>query len=131
VKRITVMFNGMSTNGTSDPLVRIGSGGVTATGYSSVASYIATAGATSTATSTTGFNIRDAASGAIRNGQMTITNVSGNIWVSAHTMCDLPNGTTCVGAGGVTLSGTLDRVSITAANGTDTFDAGSINILYE
>jgi hypothetical protein len=35
------------------------------------------------------------------------------------------------GAGGVTLSGVLDRVIITTANGTDTFDAGSINILYE
>jgi hypothetical protein len=33
--------------------------------------------------------------------------------------------------GFVPLSGTLDRVRITTANGTDTFDAGSINILYE
>lgn len=33
--------------------------------------------------------------------------------------------------GVVTLSGTLDRVNITTVNGTDTFDAGSINILYE
>ena len=29
------------------------------------------------------------------------------------------------------LAGTLDRVRITTVNGTDTFDAGSINILYE
>jgi hypothetical protein len=29
------------------------------------------------------------------------------------------------------LSGALDRVVITTINGTDTFDAGSINILYE
>jgi hypothetical protein len=35
------------------------------------------------------------------------------------------------GAGTKTLSGTLDRVRITTSNGTDTFDAGSINILYE
>jgi hypothetical protein len=34
-------------------------------------------------------------------------------------------------AGSKTLSGTLDRVRITTVNGTDTFDAGSINILYE
>ena len=34
-------------------------------------------------------------------------------------------------SGTVTLSGTLDRVRITTVNGTDTFDAGSINILYE
>jgi hypothetical protein len=35
------------------------------------------------------------------------------------------------GGGGKTLSGTLDRVRITTVNGTDTFDAGTINILYE
>jgi hypothetical protein len=33
--------------------------------------------------------------------------------------------------GTVTLSGTLDRVRITTVNGTDTFDAGTVNILYE
>lgn len=33
--------------------------------------------------------------------------------------------------GGKTLSGTLDRVRITTVNGTDTFDAGTINIMYE
>ena len=36
----------------------------------------------------------------------------------------------CV-AGGKALSGTLDRVRITTVNGSDTFDAGTINILYE
>jgi uncharacterized repeat protein (TIGR02059 family) len=33
--------------------------------------------------------------------------------------------------GAKSLSATLDRVCITTVNGTDTFDAGSINILYE
>jgi hypothetical protein len=31
----------------------------------------------------------------------------------------------------VGLSGTLDRVRITTVNGTDTFDAGVINLLWE
>jgi len=131
VKRITVMFNGVSTNGTSDPLVQIGAGSITTTGYSSVGSYIATGNVTSTNTVTNGFNIRDAAANAVRNGHMVITNVSGYIWVSSHTLCDLPNGTSNVGGGGLTLSGVFDRVRITTTNGTDTFDAGSINILYE
>jgi hypothetical protein len=34
-------------------------------------------------------------------------------------------------SGSIALSGTLDRVRITTVNGTDTFDAGTINILYE
>ena len=40
---------------------------------------------------------------------------------------------TISGSSGVTYpsGGTLDRVRITTVNGTDTFDAGSINILYE
>jgi hypothetical protein len=33
--------------------------------------------------------------------------------------------------GQVSLGGVLDRVRITTANGTDTFDAGTVNILYE
>jgi hypothetical protein len=36
-----------------------------------------------------------------------------------------------LGSGSISLGGTLDRVRITSDNGTDTFDAGSINILYE
>jgi hypothetical protein len=31
----------------------------------------------------------------------------------------------------VSLSGTLDRIRLTTVNGSDTFDAGSINIIYE
>jgi hypothetical protein len=34
-------------------------------------------------------------------------------------------------AGSLALGGTLDRVRLTTVNGTDTFDAGSINIMYE
>jgi hypothetical protein len=34
-------------------------------------------------------------------------------------------------SGTKSLSATLDRIRITTVNGTDTFDAGSINILYE
>jgi hypothetical protein len=41
------------------------------------------------------------------------------------------SGWSVTGAGNLSLSGALDRVRITSFNGTDTFDAGSINILYE
>jgi len=36
-----------------------------------------------------------------------------------------------VTAGSISLAAVLDRIRITTVNGTDTFDAGSINILYE
>jgi hypothetical protein len=129
VKRVTVMFNGVSTSGTSNRLVQIGSGSITSSGYQSSASGGATA--VTTSTSTAGFIIDNAVAAADTISTVCfIVNVSGNIWVSSGT------GTSSAGAfranaGNVTLSGTLDRVRITTVNGTDTFDAGSINILYE
>jgi len=130
VKRITVMFNGVSTNGSSSPLVQLGtSGGVVTSGYGGTGSLIA-----STVTSqnfTTGFGERSQDSAAVRSGAWVITNVSGNIWVCAGVLGRSDGANTSVTGGTVTLGGTLDRVRITTVNGTDTFDAGSINILYE
>jgi hypothetical protein len=63
-------------------------------------------------------------------GHVFLTNVSGNVWIySSNVVSTSPRASQ--GTGGLTLSGSLDRVRITTSNGTDTFDAGSINILYE
>jgi hypothetical protein len=130
VERITVMWNGVSTSGSSSPLVQLGtSGGVVTSGYGGTGSLIA-----STVTSqnfTTGFGERSQDSAAVRSGSWVITNVSGNIWVCAGVLGRSDGANTSVTGGTVTLGGTLDRVRITTVNGTDTFDAGSINILYE
>jgi hypothetical protein len=133
VKRVTVMFNGVSTNGTSNLQIQVGAGSVTTSGYSSVSS--ATGGGieiTPTAVVTSGMVIRnETGAGGVLSGIIHLTNITGNTWVSSHTFCD--TGTTRVGMGGgnIALSGTLDRLRITTVNGTDTFDNGSINILYE
>ena len=124
-KRITVMFNGVSTNGTSSYQVQIGNGSVITTGYASGA-YNGGGG-----TATTGFLIAAGAATLIFSGTMTLLNVSSNIWVSASTLVRTNDGVASIGSGSITLSGTLDRVRITTVNGTDTFDAGSINIMYE
>lgn len=134
VKRITVMFNGVSTSGTSTPLIQIGSSSVTTSGYVSGSSGAAVSGAnlTNGTTSTTGFVIFGTLASDLIYGTMIITNISGNIWVSSHATYVATGQQVCSnGAGSITLSGTLDRVRITTTNGTDTFDAGSINILYE
>jgi len=134
VKRITVMFNGVSTNGTSVVQVQIGAGSIVSTGYVS-ASMSGSATSSGTTASTTGFAIYNVNAAAdVRSGHFIITNISGNIWVCSFTIGNGANGTTdaaCFGGGNITLGGTLDRVRITTVNGTDTFDAGSINILYE
>jgi hypothetical protein len=65
-------------------------------------------------------------------GQIVITNVTGNLWCSASNLSAFGSvSVTATGAGTITLGGTLDRVRITSLAGTSTFDAGSVNILYE
>lgn len=134
VKRITVMFNGVSTSGTSSFLIRIGSGSIATANYSSVASSYANALGTSTA----GFILTQAnVAGSVYNGHAVITNISGNIWIASSIL--LPSGgqsgQSSGGTSATAISGTLDQIRITTVNGTDTFDttpsAGTINIIYE
>jgi hypothetical protein len=132
VKRVTVMFSGVSTNGTSNPLVQIGtSSGVTTSGYVGTGSEC---GSSTAATSfTTGFGIRSAVSTNTVQGILILCclNQTSNIWVASGTTAQPSSAFTHQIAGTVTLSATLDRVRVTTVNGTDAFDAGSINILYE
>ena len=131
VRRITVMLNGVSTNGTSDFLVQIGSGSVTTSGYSSQRAFIQTATANASTNNTNGILFIATQSAAdAKVGHAVLTNVSGNIWVASATIATI-NSMFCWSAGSITLGGTLDRVRITTVNGTDTFDAGTINILFE
>ena len=126
VKRITVLFSGVSTNGSSLVIVRVGSGSVTTTGYVSTAS---TSGAN--ATSTAGFLVNYVADATyFYRGQLQITLISGTTYVASGN--NALSAINCsVSAGDVTLSGVLDRIRLTTVNGTDTFDAGTVNILYE
>ena len=132
VKRITVMLNGVSTNGTSIVQIQLGAGSVTTSGYSAFAS--ASTGAGYFGTASTGF-IVDGSSTATaantRQGSVVFSLLSSNTWVANGSVgCSSQNVVFSV-SGSIALGGTLDRVRITTVNGTDTFDAGSINILYE
>jgi hypothetical protein len=132
VKRITVMFNGVSTNGTSSFLIQLGdSGGVETTGYLGSGFYFSTGG--NNTNSTAGFIINTFAQVTTIYGQMTINLLDSttNTWTQ-NGIFSAPAATLSFYSSGVKpLSATLDRVRITTTSGTDTFDAGSINILYE
>jgi hypothetical protein len=138
VKRITVMFDDVSTNGSSIPAIQIGdSGGVETTGYSGQGnSFTKSSGAiniVTTTANTIGFNLSSTittSASATLSGTATITNFSGNVWVF-NSFNSQGDGSSGAGTGVKTLSATLNQVRITTVNGTDTFDAGSINILYE
>ena len=127
VKRITVMLNGVSTSGTSNLLVQVGAGSVTTTGYLSNSASGATV-----VTSTAGF-ICTVSIGTASTviGHIIITLLNSNNWVSSHVIGANSGNITSSGGGNISLGGTLDRVRITTVGGTDTFDGGSINILYE
>jgi hypothetical protein len=132
VKRITVMFNGVSTNGTSNVQVQVGSGSFSTTSYlSSVA--VINAG-TSQAGSTTGIIVTNGLAAANNfSGLITFALIASNQWVaSGNTQHSTATGAMFMAAGYTpALANVLDRVRITTVGGTDTFDAGSINILYE
>jgi len=134
VKRITVMFNNVSTSGTSIPIIQIGtSGGIQNTSYSSTGSQINSGGTAAYAAQTTGFGIGgNTAAANTKFGLviLSLLDLSTGIWAVSGSVADL-GGAQMFVAGAKTLSGTLDRVRITTVNGTDTFDLGSINILYE
>jgi hypothetical protein len=66
----------------------------------------------------------------LNTGIIEIVNVSGNIWVAYHAG-KISTTNIVSGGGSKTLSDTLDRVRLTTVGGTDTFDAGSVNIMYE
>jgi hypothetical protein len=130
VKRITVMFNGVSTNGSSQVIIQLGdSGGVETSGYVGAASY-STAASTSWSSGIMWADTSSAAAAYARHGTFVISNLTSNVWaafgVNANSI-----GNTFVTSGTKELSATLDRVRITTVNGTDVFDAGSINIMYE
>ena len=135
VKRITLMFNGVSTSGTVNYLVQIGSGSVTSTGYVTGATVIsmATGNTASGVSSTAGFIIASVNAANVYSGIFTLINQSGNVWVANYVLSTTAGGNQIAQGAGIlsTLGGALDRIRITTTNGTDTFDAGSINILYE
>jgi hypothetical protein len=131
VKRITVMFNGVSTNGTSNLQIQLGdSGGIETTGYASTGSGMLNASNYTASSSTAGYYISSVLAANIISGHMILTKIDGNTWISSHTLKAATN-IVLYGGGDKTLSDTLSQVRITTANGTDTFDAGTINIQYE
>lgn len=132
-KRITVTFNAVSLSSTANLLVQIGtSSGVETTSYASSCAYSGSSVDSGAASSTSGFIIRAGAAAVAVSGILTIANVTGNTWVSGFAGARTDGGVASSNTGGGTkaLGGTLDRVRITSTS-TDTFDAGSINILYE
>ena len=131
VKRITVMFNGVSTNGGNPFLIQVGSGSVTTSGYASSCSY--QGASTSGTNGTAGFYMWRGGAGESQSGAFTIYLVSGTTYIGSGVFgySSAQSYSTTGGGTSPALSGALDRIRITTVNGTDAYDGGAINILYE
>lgn len=127
VKRITVMLNQVSGSGTSNFMVQLGdSGGIENTGYT---------GAVNREVNVLGFSagfiLMFSTTAAVTNTiQVIISNINSNNWICSFISTRSDNYVS-YGVGVKSLSDVLTQLRITTVNGTDTFDAGSINILYE
>jgi hypothetical protein len=130
VKRITVMFNGVSTSGTSPMQIQIGAGSFTTSGYSGSSSGGTTGSATSNNSTGFLFTYVNVAATAY-SGIASLHNITGNAWIESGVLGGATTGVFNTSGGTISIGGTLDRIRITTVNGTDTFDAGTINIMYE
>jgi hypothetical protein len=132
VKRITISFNSISITSSSNTLlIQIGSGSITSTGYSSQS----WAASVNSGIFTSGFVFVTNTFAAVNtfSGTVVLTLIGSNTWVSSGNVNYM--NTASVGyissGNSPSLSGTLDRIRLTTQSDTDTFDAGSVNIMYE
>jgi len=138
VKRITVMFAGVSTSGTSVVTMLLGTGSTTYATSGYLGTMFASLGTSSNAVSnfTTAITTSDtSASTWVRHGLYVFTNITGNSWTFTGSLANSDTARTSFTSGSVSLGAALTAVRITTVNGTDTFDttpsAGTVNILYE
>ena len=131
-KKITILFNGVSTNGSSPIRFQLGSTSFQTTGYLGGVSNTLNANATNGSSFSSGFDFANGGSATLLYGVLNLYNLSSSSYVASAIFGQTTsaNGSNQFG-GSVTLSGVLDRIRITTVNGTDTFDAGQINIMYE
>lgn len=131
-KRINLMLAGVSTNGTSIVQAQIGTAGGVATGnYVSLAGPDGGGGANTLTTGWGLFNTHAATN--VMHGVMTflLQVASTGTWVMTGAIGMAETADTCWLAGSKSLGGTLTTVRLTTVNGSDTFDAGNVNISYE
>lgn len=133
-KKISIQFVGVSISGTANIIVQIGdSGGIETTGYLGAAAAMTDATAVSAANFTAGFGLLGGSAANVFHGRVVLEleDAANFTWIAAGNVSLSNAAQAQIAAGSKSLSAALDRVRITTSNGTDTFDAGAINILCE
>lgn len=130
-KRITVLLSGVSLSGTANILIQLGTAsGFETTGYASSAALAGTSVDGGSASSTAGMIVRAGLAAALQSGVVQLYNVSGNTWVASGSY-SRTDAAFSGGMGGTkTLADVLTQIRVTST-ATDTFDAGTINVMWE
>jgi len=122
-KRISVYLGGFSTSGTSAYLIQLGTAsGFETSGY--VGSYASTL-------YSSGFLLASNTAANVFHGEASFSTIGNNVWIGALNFAISNSASQSQGAGTKSMPGTLDRLRLTTVNGTDTLDAGLVNIIYE
>lgn len=124
-KVIYIAFAGVDVSG--DPTIKLGtSGGLISSAYTSVSSRIG--GSVNTTTKNTGFHINLNTSVTELSGTIVLTSLGGNVWNCSYTLGSF-DGTSFIGSGSITLSGTLDRVDVGRLT-SGGYDGGKVMVSY-
>lgn len=129
-KRVTLMLRGVSTNSTGTPLIQLGTGSTTYTTSGYLGSASSMDAAVASTNYTTGFGTRVATAATVFHGNIIITNVTDNAWVASGNIGFSNTAASAIIAGSVSLGDTLTAVRL-FIDGTQFFDAGTINLLWE
>jgi hypothetical protein len=130
VKRVTVLFSALATNGSSIPIIQLGNSTYKTSGYVGGVAFSGVAMGASNFSS--GFMLSGGwGAPNVMHGSIVLNLISSNTWIASIVGGFSQAGYGAVGSGTVSLTGTLDRIQLTITNGTDVFTAGSMNILYE
>lgn len=139
VKRITLMLSGVSTSAASNWLVQLGTAsGIENTGYLGAGTFAggAAPGSVQGSSYTAGFGLLIGGTGLhVMHGTIILSQLSSsaNTWTCSGQLGGTSDGANYIysTAGAKSLSGVLTQVRLTTVSGTPTFDAGTVNILYE
>ena len=133
-KRARMMLHNVSLSGSALIRFRLGtSGGVVATGYNSVGSTIGSGAAT--VSQNNGIDIYNNGPGTsvfyFGSIDFSIADPATNTWVASGVFAAPASTATFTAAGSIALAGVLTTIQIRSSNGTDTFDSGVVNVMYD
>lgn len=134
VKRILVSIASVSTNGSAVPWLQLGTiSGIETSGYLGADMSHPSGAVNAGVNVTSAFGWAAGGATGVSHGTLTLTLLDGatNTWTYFGVIGASNAAVTITSGGSKSLAGVLDRIRLTTANGTDTYDAGKINIMYD